>query len=96
MPLPLRNLLFLLMALWALQPLGGWAAQAGVIQSVDGRARVWERSGLERPAQPNVQVFEGDTVASAAGSHGTRWLTSVYSSFVRTMMGVPCVSSAPT
>jgi hypothetical protein len=68
MPLPLRNLLFLLMALWALQPLGGWAAQAGVIQSVDGRARVWERSGLERPAQPNVQIFEGDTVASAAGS----------------------------
>jgi hypothetical protein len=44
-------------------------ATAGIIQNVLGEARVSQRSGLERPAQKGVQLYEGDTVTTGARSN---------------------------
>lgn len=43
-------------------------AASGYIQLVTGNAKVWERSGTERPAQTGVQLYEGDSVVTSAGS----------------------------
>ena len=50
----------LLVLLWVCS-LPAWSA-AGIIQLVLGDAHVSNASGLERPAQKGVQLYEGDTV----------------------------------
>ena len=50
----------LLVLLWACS-LPAWSA-AGIIQLVLGEAHVSNASGLERPAQKGVQLYDGDTV----------------------------------
>ena len=52
---------YALLLLCMVFPLQVWSA-AGIIQSVSGEARISQRSGLERPAQRGVQLYEGDTV----------------------------------
>lgn len=53
----------LLLLLWV-YCLPAWSA-AGIIQVVLGEAHVSNASGLERPAQKGVQLYEGDTVRTS-------------------------------
>lgn len=44
-------------------------AFVGTIQNIKGDVRIWERSGLDRPAQIRAQIYQGDILVSSAGSY---------------------------
>ena len=46
-----------------------WAfAAPGILESVSGKVQISQSSGLQRPAQKNVQLYEGDTITTGDAS----------------------------
>jgi len=67
-PLPLIQWRALALLLFALCWHDVASAAAGYIQLVVGKATIWERNASERTAHKDMQLYEGDAIATGPGS----------------------------